>query len=253
MASQAVWLLNDSDSSAAVVVEWISSSAEALYVSGAASRLCSAAAGHLKLLKYQTSLEHCSDVLASWSQTCFMRLSNGIHTYLHKLNLSMRYLASHSVCPCSSLLSRCMIWLAGVRLKSNLFYPSSASSVIGKVCKCESWGKASCLIIHFVLKTISITAKLGATACCMLSVISRSLHTVSSETLNWRRRSVLMTQAVHLQKCHQAFVRTSPHEDVQQWFCGYELTWANFTSVHMCTCYKGCEQKEGLCRGWVSE
>lgn len=149
-----------------MVVEWISSSAEALYVSGAASRLCSAAAGHLKLLKYQTSLEHCSDVLASWSQTCFMRLSNGIHTYLHKLNLSMRYLASHSICPCSSLLSRCMIWLAGVRLKSNLFYPSSASSVIGKVCKCESWGKASCLIIHFVLKTISITAKLGATACC---------------------------------------------------------------------------------------
>lgn len=130
MASQAVWLLSDSDSSAVVVVEWISSSAEALYVSGAASRLCSAAVWHLKLLKCQTSLEHCSDVLASWSKTCFMRLSNGIHTYLHKLNLSMRYLASHSVCRCSSLLSRCIIWLAGLRLKSNLFFPSSASSVI---------------------------------------------------------------------------------------------------------------------------
>lgn len=182
MASQAVWLLNDSDSSAAVVVEWISSSAEALYVSGAASRLCSAAAGHLKLLKYQTSLEHCSDVLASWSQTCFMRLSNGIHTCLHKLNLSMRYLASHSVCRCSSLLSRCMIWLAGLRLKSNLFYPSSVSSVIGKVCKCESWGKASCLIIHFVLKTISITAKLGATACCSIMALSISYFQKSAHS-----------------------------------------------------------------------
>lgn len=124
-----------------MVVEWISSSAEALYVSGAASRLCSAAAGLLKLLKYQASLEHCSDVLASWSKTCFMRLSDGIHTYLHKLNLSMRYLASHFVCRCSSLLPRCIIWLTGLHLISNLFCPSSASSVIGKVCKCETWGK----------------------------------------------------------------------------------------------------------------
>lgn len=63
-------------------------------------------------------------------------------------------------------------------------------------------------------------AKLGPAAywsitSLSVSYCSRCLHIVRSVTLNWKWRSVLTILGVHLQKCHQAYTRSSPHKDGQ--------------------------------------
>lgn len=74
------------------------------------------------------------------------------------------------------------------------------------------------------------TTKLGLSAYCSItslsvSYCSRSLHTVSSLTANWMWRSVLTTLGVHLQKCHQAYARSSPHKDGQKCSAGISKLW----------------------------